>query len=95
MIDFPLVMLLAFGLIYAVIGVIEFLSDPNGRNLDPKSRCPHEVLFPYFCVFIISVVAFYSFGFFVGTCMMIAAFTIPTIISRILGRQSSHVVGRN
>ena len=78
--DFADYLLIAVCLIFVYLAVLKFLErNKNKKDLDPNSKYPHEVLFKYFCLYVLFEAIFFGFGIILGLIFIISAVVLTFV----------------
>jgi hypothetical protein len=81
--EFDFLTLMFFGIIILMIysHIVTAIEKNRKKDLCPLSEYPHVALFKYFCIFIISLVCFLSFGFLVSFIIFIMIFLVMYFVA--------------
>ena len=82
--DFVDYLLIAICLIFVYLAVLKFLEKhKNKKDSDPNSKYPHEVLFKYFCMYVLFEAIFFGFGIILGLIFIISAAVLSFVIYKV------------
>lgn len=77
--------LVTAGIILIILSYIYVkLENKHTKDLCPQSRYPHEVLFPYFCVYVICLATFLGMGLINGLILIIASVALSIVMIVVL-----------
>ena len=84
--DFADYLLIAICIILVYLVMLKFLErHKNKKDLDPNSKYPHEVLFKYFCLYVLYLSIFFGFGLVIGIAIILSVFVIGFLILLLFG----------